>query len=477
MNTIDQSPVKGKNTRRKSVKKTVIDGIAGEYKFIPDEASSSPLPHNLVAESGVIGSVLLDNARMDDISHILDSGDLFFDSDNKSIWSIIKRLIERGGKATPSLVASHLSSGDGLDIRLEERLTKDTRRASTQGSDNLIPYAKTIRRHYEKRTAYAILMEQANKALSKENEDDILADTARLLNEADCKGDFEFKSYATFFDAAVDNANNAHMRGDGLLGLPTGIPVLDEMTGGIPSGGVTIIAGGTSHGKTVLGMQIAFHNARLGTPVAVFSMEMAGDILAARDIANGIGINIGDMLRGRIDERDMGAMLDLRKEAERLPLIIDDTANLKPSQLKSRAKRLIRDRGVKLLIIDYLQLMDSDEWGKDEYQRLGKISPALKHMAKDLKIPVIALAQLNRQFDTQKRPPEKHDLRGSGQLEQDAEQIWMVYRPELQPGTTEEEEQLARSKKGRANIYMRKNRALPLSEIEVGFNGVKFFQD
>ena len=404
-------------------------GKRASYRKPAEVKEKITLPHSLEAENGVIGCVLLDNDSLEEVAHILDRAEFFFDPDNHAIWDTITRLIEREGRATPILVSNRLSNSDGVDGKLLDRLNKATR---TCKRENLVQYAKDIRRLSEKGTAFEILTAQAAKALDKSTDDDVLQETAKLLEQADAKGDFEFKSYVDFFDEALEHVNNAAMRGDGLLGLSTGLKPLDEMTGGVPPASVTLVGGGTSHGKTVLGMQIAFHNARQGVPVGVFSMEMAGLILAARDIANVTQLEIGDMLRGRVGDAETKAMMSLRDEAKALAIVIDDTSNLKPSQLKSRIKRLIKDKGVKLIVLDYLQLMDSDEWGKDEYQRLGKISPALKHMAKDLKIPILALAQLNRNFDTQKRPPEKQDLRGSGQLEQDAEQIWMVYRPELQ---------------------------------------------
>lgn len=249
-----------------------------------------------------------------------------------------------------------------------------------------------------------------------------------------------FITFAQAMDVALAGAEAAYQRQGGLAGLSTGLIDLDAKLGGLAPSDLIVLAGRPSMGKTSLGVNIAYSVAMNGGKVGVPSLEMSEGQLAMRIIADRAGVS-GDRIRkGQIDVYEYGRMRDVREELASLPIYIDPTGGLSIAQLGARARRLKAKEGLDLLIIDYLQLMTSSASRKSDNraQEVSEITGALKALAKELAIPIIALSQLSRQVESRAdKRPQLSDLRESGSIEQDADVVMFLYRESYYLGRAE----------------------------------------
>jgi replicative DNA helicase len=240
-------------------------------------------------------------------------------------------------------------------------------------------------------------------------------------------------------------AANAYKRDGGLSGVATGFRDLDSKMGGLQPSDLIIVAGRPSMGKTALATNIAFHVARAlargdhgdGRPaegvVGFFSLEMSSEQLATRIIAEQAGISSEKIRRGRIDANEFDRIVEAAQELQTLPLFIDQTGGITVAQLAARARRLKRQHGLALLVVDYLQLLagSSRRASEGRVQEVTEITTGLKALAKELAVPVIALSQLSRQVEQREdKRPQLSDLRESGSIEQDADVVMFVFREE-----------------------------------------------
>jgi replicative DNA helicase len=235
---------------------------------------------------------------------------------------------------------------------------------------------------------------------------------------------------------AINTIEDYHSRQGMLTGIGTGFMDLDKMTTGLHEGEMVVIAARPSMGKTSLAMNIVEHVAlELGLPVGVFSLEMTAESLVLRMLCCRARVNLRNAREGFFTERDFPRLTQVAGKLSRSPLCIDDTAGLSILQLRAKARRMHAQHGIKLLVIDYLQLLHSTgrRAQDNRQQEIAEISGGIKALAKELKIPVIVLAQLNR--DVEKRPkatPMLSDLRESGAIEQDADLVGLLYKPSSQ---------------------------------------------
>jgi replicative DNA helicase len=244
-------------------------------------------------------------------------------------------------------------------------------------------------------------------------------------------------------------AEKALNTGGGLSGITTGLETVNAKTGGLHGSDLVILAGRPGMGKTALATNIAFNAAQryvrdledgiaaeksAGAGVAFFSLEMSADQLATRVLAEQSGISSENLRMGKISQQDFRNLARAAAELESLPLYIDDTAGLTIAALRTRARRLKRQRGIGLIVVDYLQLLQgTGKGGNDQnrVQEISEISRGLKTLAKELSVPVIALSQLSRAVEQREdKRPQLSDLRESGSIEQDADMVWFVYREE-----------------------------------------------
>lgn len=266
----------------------------------------------------------------------------------------------------------------------------------------------------------------------------------------------------------VDKIDTLFEQDSGITGLPTGFIDFDDQTSGLQPADLIIIAGRPSMGKTTFAMNIA-ENAAIHSkqPVAVFSMEMPADSLAMRMLSSLGRIDQHRLRTGRLNDDDWPRLTSAIALLNEAPLFIDDTGGLTPSELRARARRLKREHGLSLIIIDYLQLMSGSSNGRQAENRtneISEISRSLKALAKELNVPVIALSQLNRSLEQRpNKRPVMSDLRESGAIEQDADIIVFIYRDEVYNEDSAE--------KGKAEIIISKQRNGPIGTVALTFQG------
>lgn len=233
---------------------------------------------------------------------------------------------------------------------------------------------------------------------------------------------------------AIDTIERHWKRGEGTSGISTGFLDLDKMTDGLHGGNMVVIAARTSQGKTSLAMNIAEHVSMVEKkPVGVFSLEMTADELMLRSVCSLARVNLRNIKEGFMSERDFPLITAAAGKLAKAPLYIDDSPGLSIMQLRARARRLWQQHGINLFIVDYLQLLHSTS-GKSENrsQEIADISGGIKAMAKEFNVPVIAVAQLNRDVERERRRPKLSDLRESGSIEQDADLVGLLYRPKAE---------------------------------------------
>lgn len=235
----------------------------------------------------------------------------------------------------------------------------------------------------------------------------------------------EPKKLGSLIDEAIRVINNVNNGTISLVGVPSGFTKLDRITGGFKKGELTIIAARPSMGKTALAIQTARNAAELSHPVALFSLEMSESEIARRFLSGSSGFSNTELIQGKVDLKQL---VDTTSGLFNMSIFIDDTSALSLLELRAKARRLVLKQHIELVIVDYLQLMTGT--GQNREQEISYISRGLKSIAKDLNIPVIALSQLNREAESRgDKRPQLSDLRESGAIEQDADVVWLLYRP------------------------------------------------
>jgi replicative DNA helicase len=326
-------------------------------------------------------------------------------------------------------------------------------------------------------------IEEAEKRLYE------LAETGRY--------DGGFQRFADALASAIDLAAKAYQRDGGLSGLATGLDDLDRLMGGLQKSDLVILAGRPGMGKTALATNIAFHVARGhrtetgddgrtetvdGGIVGFFSLEMSAEQLATRIIAEQAGVPSSKIRRGDITEPEFFRISEVAGEMQRMPLFIDQTGGLSIAQLATRARRLKRSRGLDLLVVDYVQLLQgsSKRSSENRVQEITEITTGLKALAKELELPILALSQLSRQVEQREdKRPQLSDLRESGSIEQDADVVLFVFREEYylknkkpREGTPEFEAWMEEMDRimGRAEVIIGKQRHGPTGTVDVHFD-------
>jgi replicative DNA helicase len=310
-----------------------------------------------------------------------------------------------------------------------------------------------------------------------------------------------FQAFTAALTNAVEMANNAYQRDGGLSGIATRFAAIDAKMGGLQASDLIVLAGRPSMGKTSLATNIAFNVARArfqslsqrsdlapadpshdGGVVGFFSLEMSAEQLATRILSEQAGIPSEKIRRGMISEAEFKRLVTASQEMAAIPLFIDQTGGLSIAQLAARARRLKRQHGLGLLIVDYLQLMTGTSRRSDNrVQEVSEITTGLKALAKELNVPILALSQLSRAVENREdKRPQLADLRESGSIEQDADIVMFVYREEyylerLKPaeGTLEFQDWMAKMQlvSGRAEVIIGKQRHGPIGTVPLQFDG------
>jgi len=449
------------------------------------------LPNNIEAEQIILGSILVNNEIFDEISNIINEN-IFFDPIHQKIFSYISKLISKGLLATPITLKNYLENDQSLkEIGGSDYIAKLTRLSGSilQARD----FAKLIYDLHLRRK----LIELSSETLSEANHKNLETSAEQLIEKTEKKlfdlaerGKFD-RSYISFQNALIETvemAEKAFKNDEGIVGVPSGLKDLDERLGGLHSSDLLIIAGRPSMGKTALATNIAFHAAKNilekkdgKSSVAFFSLEMSSEQLSTRILSEQTRIKSNDIRRGKITEDELERFIETSKTIAELPLYIDETPAIKISTLANRARRIKRLHGIDMIVVDYIQLMRTDNYKYDgRVQEIGEITQGLKALAKELNVPVLALSQLSRAVEQREdKKPQLSDLRESGSIEQDADVVMFVYRPEYyleknepQAGTAEHitwQEKMSQIH-NQAQIIIGKQRHGPTGVINVEFD-------
>ena len=428
-------------------------------------------PHSVEAEQSVLGGLMLDNSAWEQVSDLLVDQD-FYRHDHQLIFRGIAELMEQANPVDVITLAEWHNQRGELD-KVGELAYLGALARNTPSAANIKAYASIVRERSILRQLIQIGNNIANMAFTPEgrNSEEMLDTAERRVFEVAEKGAKRGGGFIQVKDVlskVVDKIDTLFEQDSGITGLPTGFIDFDDQTSGLQPADLVIIAGRPSMGKTTFAMNIA-ENAAIHSkqPVAVFSMEMPADSLAMRMLSSLGRIDQHRLRTGRLNDDDWPRLTSAIALLNEAPLFIDDTGGLTPSELRARARRLKREHGLSLIIVDYLQLMSGSANGRQAENRtneISEISRSLKALAKELNVPVIALSQLNRSLEQRpNKRPVMSDLRESGAIEQDADIIVFIYRDEVYNEDSAE--------KGKAEIIISKQRNGPIGTVALTFQG------
>ena len=485
-----------------------MNNLAAALPEPEDAADFRTPPVNYEAEQALLGALLANNAAYEKVSDFLQPVH-FADPVHRQIFEACGRLIERGQIANAIQLKNLFDRENALaDVGGAQYLAK------LQGNYvtiiNAVDYGKTIHDLYLRRQLIALGEDVVNDAfefeLDNPAQQQIEAAEQHLYNLAEV-GQIEggFKSFKAALTEAVEMAEVAYKRDGHIVGVPSGFRDLDKMLGGLHQSDLLILAARPSMGKTSLATNIAYNAAsshrkerdaegnEIERPevVAFFSLEMSAEQLATRIISETSNVRSDQIRRGEIQEEEFDRVFQCSRKLHSLPLFIDDTPALSIAALRTRARRLKRQHGLSMIIVDYLQLMQPAPGRRSDnrVQEVSEITRGLKAIAKELNVPVIALSQLSRQTEQRDdKRPQLSDLRESGSIEQDADVVMFIYREEYylgreKPGQRANEtddkfrerqakyEQLLEESRNKAEIIIAKQRHGPIGTVELQFNG------
>ncbi|MBF7081396.1 replicative DNA helicase [Desulfallas sp. Bu1-1] len=420
-------------------------------------------PHNIDAEQSVLGALLLDNSAISKVVRFLNPEDFYLES-HRVIFNAILELEDNGQAADLVTVTEKL--------RRKGELEKVGGATYVASLTNIAPTAANVEYYARIVEEKALLRNLINLAvriagMSYEGSED----AERLMEEAErMLLELGSRRTSTVFteikDVLLDTFKHFEYlykhKGE-ITGVPTGFKDLDRICQGLQPGDLIIVAGRPSMGKTSFGMCIAYHAAvKTMKPVAVFSLEMSKEQLVQRMLCAEAMVDQHKLRSGFISEGDWAKLTQQAREMARLPIFIDDSGVLTVRQIRAKARRMHLEKGLALIVIDYLQLMQGSRRAENRQQEIAEISRSLKGLAKELNVPVLALAQLSRSVEQrQDKRPIMSDLRESGSLEQDADVVMFIYRDEYYHPDTE--------KVGIAEIIVAKQRNGPTGTVELAF--------
>ena len=420
-----------------------------DLRPVPDDDPIAQTPHNLEAEQALLGALLFDNAAYERLSDNI-SATHFYEPFHSRLFAAIEDHIRKGQLAEPIILLERFKRDAAFEELGGVRYLADLVDRAPPAA-NAPEYARVIYDLALRRELIRIggeISTNANHGDPARTARDQLESAEQQLYSLAESGTTStgFMPFADALRGAVEMAAEAFSRDGGLAGVSTGLADLDQKLGGLHPSDLLILAARPSMGKTALAVNIAFSVAKSyawepqpdgskktvnGGVVAFFSLEMSGEQLAMRLLADVSGVS-GDRLRkGEIDASEFGRVRDAAIEIQSSPLFIDDTGGLSLPKLTARARRLKRQGGLDLIVIDYLQLITTGNAGGSDnrVQEVSMITQGLKALAKELSVPVIALSQLSRQVENREdKRPQLSDLRESGSIEQDADVVMFIFR-------------------------------------------------
>jgi replicative DNA helicase len=417
-------------------------------------------PHNVEAEKALLGAILVNNKAHERVSEFL-RGEHFVLAQHGKIFDACARLIERGQIADPVTLRNFFEQTESLADIGGPAYLGDLAMAAV-GIINAGEYGRLVYDLHLKRQLIGLGEDMVNDAFGADVEhsamEQIQVAEQRLYDLAST-GEVEggFRSFKESLKSAVEVAQAAHQRQGQLSGVTTGLRDLDAKLGGLHRSDLLILAGRPSMGKTSMSTNIAFNAAKAyregmrcapegaqrgedgrvkvvdGAVVGFFSLEMSAEQLATRILSEQAMISSDKIRKGLLSNEEFNRLVVASQELEQLPIFIDDSPGLTVGALRTRARRLKRQHGLGLIVIDYLQLMSAGPGARDRgrVQEVSEITRGLKTLAKELDVPVLALSQLSRQVENREdKRPQLADLRESGSIEQDADVVMFIFRAE-----------------------------------------------
>ena len=473
----------------------MADGSAA----LRDEQQSQP--HNIEAEQALLGALLVNNDSYDRIASIVNESH-FYDPVHARIFEVASARIQKNALASPVTLKPFLEDEPGLaELGGPAYLVRLAGAAislfAVKDYAQMV-YDLAVRRNLIE-IGQEISLKAADVTVDSEPKEQIV-EAEQMLYQLGEQGqvDSGFQSFLKAVTDAVNVANAAYQRDGGLAGVATGLIDLDKKLGGLHPSDLLILAGRPSMGKTSLATNIAFNITKAyrkgkkpdgsegavnGGVIGFYSLEMSAEQLAARILSEAAEVPSEQIRRGDMTEDEFRRFVEAAKALEACPLFIDDTPALPISQLAARARRLKRQHGLDVLIVDYLQLVrPASNRTEGRVNEVSEITQGLKAIAKELNIPVIALSQLSRQVENREdKRPQLSDLRESGSIEQDADVVMFVFREEYykereKPGEHDVEammkwqEEMSRLH-GKAEVIIGKQRHGPIGSVDLAFEG------
>ncbi len=470
-------------------------------KYEPNEQAWRTAPNNIEAEQALLGAMLVNNDAFYRVDDFL-KAEHFFEPLHRQIFKVAADMIRAAKRANPVTIKTFLPAEEKVgDLTVAQYLARLAAEATT--IINAEDYGRSIYDLHIRRQLITIGEDMVNIAYDAPVEMPPavqIEDSERRLFELAETGQYEggFHDFSSALNTAINNAAEAYKRDGGLSGIATNIHALDQRMGGLQKSDLIILAGRPGMGKTSLATNIAFNIAHAYVPdteadgtakameggvVGFFSLEMSAEQLATRIISEQAEISSSKIRRGEINESEFEGLAACAQEMSRIPLYIDETGGISIAQLAARARRLKRQRGLDVLIIDYIQLMQgSKRANENRVQEVTEITTGLKALAKELNIPIIALSQLSRQVESRDdKRPQLSDLRESGSIEQDADVVLFVFREEYyhlgkQPDESDPKyaEWLDKFEKlrGKAEVIIGKQRHGPTGTALLGFQAM-----
>jgi len=449
-------------------------------------------PSNLEAEQALLGSILVNNDIIDEISNILNPT-TFYDPAHTKIYAVVESLNNKGMIANPITLKNYFEKDNMLnEVGGTEYLVKLTRFSGS--TKQAIDYAKIIHEMYLRRELVLISDNLSSETLNakEQSAEKIIESTEKSLFDLAERGSFSqsFLKFNQALDQTIEMATLAMKNDKGIVGVPTGLTDLDSKLGGLHKSDLIILAGRPSMGKTALATNIAYHAAKTlmsrqeKSSIAFFSLEMSSEQLSTRILSEQAKIKSDDIRRGKVTEEEINRYIETSRNIYDLPLYIDETPAITIATLSNRARRIKRLFGLSLVVVDYIQLMRAGNLNRNDgrVQEISEITQGLKALAKELGVPVLALSQLSRAVEQRDdKQPQLADLRESGSIEQDADVVMFVYReayylerkqPKL--GSIEHAEWQSKMNdvNGLADIILGKQRHGPTGTVKVEFEGI-----
>jgi replicative DNA helicase len=430
-------------------------------------------PYSVEAEQSVLGGLLLDNSAWEKIFDLLTGAD-FYRADHRQIYHHIALLIEANKPADALTVAESLERSAKLE-EVGGQAYLGSLAVNTPSAANIRRYAEIVRERAIMRKLAEVgasITESVYSPLGRSAKDllDLAEKEVFAIAESGARSEGGFSDIQPLLTQVIERIDTLYKSDNpsDVTGIATGFVDLDRKTSGLQPGDLIVVAGRPSMGKTAFALNIAEHVAlTVGMPVAIFSMEMGAAQLVMRMLGSNGRVDQQKMRTGKLDDNDWKGLTDAVGRFHDSPIFIDESGMLNPTELRGRARRLYRQQGgpgLGLIIVDYLQLMETGNSTENRATEVAEISRAMKALAKELNVPVMALSQLNRGLE--QRPdkrPVMSDLRESGAIEQDADLILFIYRDEVYHPESPD--------KGKAEIIIGKQRNGPIGMVPLTFRG------